>query len=184
MPYMRPIPGFEPGSTTKSLIYYVNKKKYQIGTAALPGLIQDRHFDVIIVFFVIAVALEIVGLVFIVEQMDMEFSQGLMGVLFLIMLDILFAFLFHLKEKTICRNENEIIALPLTADNTPGAIQAATQYLKSKIFRSKAIGFLLAFLIWGTAVIKMVSFYALAAVGGGVDTTAMFIRVVSDAKRL
>lgn len=176
MPYMNPIDsGFEPGQTTKTLIYYVNKKKSQIGTTPQPGLIQDTHFTVMAIFFLIAIVLEVIGVMFIIDAMALGFWNGLMGVSFLIILDIALAFLFHLKTKTICRCENELVVLPLIA---AGNVDARAADLKSKISRANMIGILLAILIWGVAVTKMVSFYALSAVGiGGVDTQAMFIIV-------
>ncbi len=177
MPYMIPIDsGFEPGQTTKTLIYFVNKKKSQIGTTPQPGLIQDTHFTVMTIFFMIAIVLEFVGLKFIIEAMGLGFWHGLMSVSFLIILDIVFAFLFHLKTKTICRCENELVVLPLIA---AGNVEARRAHLNSKIFVAKRIfGVLLAIFIWGIAVTKMVAFYALSAVGaGGVDTQAMFIIV-------
>ena len=176
MPYMKPIDtGFEPGQTTKTLIYYVNKKKSQIGSTPQPGLIQDTHFTIMVIFFLIAIVLEVVGLMFIIDAIALGFWHGFMGVSFLILLDILFAFLFHLKTKTICRCENELVVLPLIA---AGNVDARRSNLISKISSANRIGILLAILIWGIAVTKMVSFYALSAVGsGGVDTEAMFIIV-------
>jgi hypothetical protein len=176
MPYMNPIDtGFEPGQTTKTLIYYVNKKKSQIGSTPQQGLIQDEHFTFMLIFFVIALVLEVIGLMFIIDAIALGFWHGLMSVSFLIILDITFAFLFHLKTKTICRCENELVVLSLTA---PDRVQTRAAHLRSKISKAKTTGILLAILIWLIAATKIIAFYSLKSVSAaGVDTETMFIIV-------
>jgi hypothetical protein len=144
---MQPLLGFEPSSTTKRLMYYVSKKKYQIGSTTMPGLVEDCYSDIMVSFFLVALVLEVVGLWFIIDAIGAGVAQGLMGVLFLVLLDILFAFLFHLKAKILCRCRNEMVVLPLRAIG--GAVGAETAILESRISRSKILGFFFVFIYMG-----------------------------------
>ncbi len=188
MSYMNviPVPNFEPGDTTKKFLYYVKKAEYRIGTTTMPGLLQDTGFDWLNVLFVIALVLEAIGLLFIIDEIGLGFWQGMMSVSFLIMLDIFFAFLLHLKTKTICRFKNEIAVLPLIAGRQPSVVSgdqlasvviaARTKLWQSKIAWAKIGGFFVALVIWAIAGTKIISFYALASMGSdGVDTKAFLI---------
>jgi hypothetical protein len=175
MSYMNPIAGFEPGPTTRYLLLFVRKEEKEIGQTKFPGLFQDKHFDIMMSFFIIALVLECVGLWFIIDEIGLGFWRGLMSIAFLVLLDLLFAFLYHLKTRPICLRENLNITLSLTADS---GTAAKIKKNKDEIFWAKFWSYFAAMAIWGLAALKTVSFLALQSVGGGgIDTKTLFILV-------
>lgn len=202
MSYLNPMQGFEPSPTTKNLLWYVNtSRNLVIGTVNLPGLFQDNS-QISTLFFVIVVFLEVIGLQFIINATDMEFWQGLMGVSFLLLLDILFAFLFHLRVKTITRCESEKAILPLKcrlqcAANinpvinsvdctyTPAylaclnkSLAIGIQRIDSEIRKAKLSGYLCMLLMWMVAASKMFTFWSLQSVSAlGINSQSVFIIV-------
>jgi len=199
---MHPMPGFEPGPTTKNLLWYVNaSRRLLIGAVSLPGLIKDDS-QISTVFFVISVFLELIGLQFIIAEIDLGFWKGLMGVSFLLLLDILFAFLFHIRIKTITRCESEQAILSLNcrfhcAENVNQVIDpidggfsqeyvdclnmrqaVETDRINSETSRAALTGYIFMMLIWLVAAFKMFSFWSLQSVtAAGIDTKAVFIIV-------
>jgi hypothetical protein len=88
--------------TTKYLLSFVKKRERLIRKTLLPGLFDDYLFDMVFSFFIIAILLECVGLWFIIDAYGLGFWKGFMSVAFLVLLDIFFAYLYHLRIRTIC----------------------------------------------------------------------------------
>jgi hypothetical protein len=160
MPYFNPIAGFEPGQTTKNFLLYVKKQGKVIGHAKFSGFIQDKYFDVIMALFVFAMTLETVGVMYIIGEMDMSILAGVGAVSFLILLDVAFAFVFHLKTKVICLCENEML-MALVNGGGDAIVDPKTMDLKSRMRKAKISGFFVGMLICLMAAIKMFFFITL-----------------------
>jgi hypothetical protein len=177
MPYMQPLEGFEPGPTTRKLLTYVCKKKKNIAGSEWPGLFEDTHFAALFGFTLIAVFLEGIGLIYIIDEIGLGPEAGFVAVAVLVLLDVALAFAAHwVKEGPVCVCENKRHALSLLTDGTPGAMAVAGAALDASKSRAKTFGFILAFLIWTLAGIKGFIYFSLVvAGGGGLNSEVVFI---------
>lgn len=177
MPYLQPLEGFEPGATTRKLLTYVCKKKKNIAGSEWPGLFEDTHFAALAIFTVIAVFLEGIGLMFIIDQIGLGPEAGFAAVAVLVLLDVALAFAAHwVKEGPVCVCENKLHALSLLAGGDNAAMGVQKAALKSRISRAKILGFVLVLLIWALAGVKGFIYFSLVvAQGGGLDSQVVFI---------
>ncbi len=137
---------FEPSKAVKEYYLYTAKTPVTHGGVTLPGLFSTRYKTPFLLLFLLALALEIYGMITLYNVGGFHYGLAVL----LVLLDLIFAFLGHLPQKRITILKNQRILI----DD-----RIRQEQIRRQLFRLSLRQNIFYMLIGGLAIFKIVSFY-------------------------
>ncbi len=137
---------FEPSKAVKEYYLYTAKTPVTLGGVTLPGLFSTRYKTPFLLLFILALGLEVYGMITLYNVGGFHYGFAVL----LVLLDLIFAILGHLPQKRITIIKNQRILV----DDRIRQEQMRRQLLKLRLRQN-----FFYLLIGALAIFKIISFY-------------------------